>query len=148
VSVETESEGWALSWNGWQYLYSEDGAGDVDPGNGKQDIQGVGVFAMVGIGDEDTNPVTWSIAAGLSGRGSIPGRDADTWGAGYFYNDVQDLDIESVIPLDDSTQGVELYYDLQLLASVDLTLNAQWTKSAFLEVEDATILGARLNASF
>ena len=63
-------------------------------------------------------------------------------------NDVQDLDIGSVIAMSSSTHGMELYYDVQLLGSVDLTLNAQWTKSVFSEVEDATILGARLNASF
>ena len=73
-----------------QYLYVENNSGAVDPGNGRQDLEGLGLFSQVGIVDEDTNPITWSFSIGLSGRGTIPGRDADTWGVGYFYNDLHD----------------------------------------------------------
>jgi hypothetical protein len=92
VSRETKSEAWALTWNGWQYIYVENNSDAVDPGNGRQDLEGLGLFAQVGIADEDTNPISWAFSIGLSGRGTIPGRDADTWGLGYFYNDLQDLD--------------------------------------------------------
>jgi porin len=147
ITRETESDAWALSWSGWQYLLAEDESKSVDPRNGRQDIQGLGVFLQLGIADEDTNPVSWAIAGGLSGRGSIPGRDADTWGVGYFYNDLQDLDL-GPLELADSTRGLEVYYDIALLGSASLTLDAQWTESALPSVDDATILGARLNVSF
>jgi porin len=147
ILMDSKSSSWAVSWNGWQYLYSEEGSAPVDPRNGRQDLQGLGVFLQVGLADEDTNPVSWAIAGGLSGRGSIPGRDDDTWGVGYFYNDVQDLDFE-LLELDKSTSGLEIYYDIALLGSASLTLDAQWTRSAFESVDDATILGARLNVAF
>jgi porin len=147
ISMDSKSSAWALSWSGWQYLLAEKGAAAVDPRNGKQDLQGLGVFAMLGIADEDTNPVSWSVAAGLSGRGSIPGRDDDTWGAGYFYNDLQDLDLGPLV-FRDSTSGIEVYYDIALMGSASLTLDAQWTRSAFPSLDDATILGLRLNARF
>lgn len=147
ISVESESNAWALSWSGWQYLTSEGEQAAADPRNGRQDLQGLGVFAQAGLADEDTNPVSWSAAAGLSGRGSIPDRDADTWGLGYFYNDLQDLDLGPLV-FEDSTSGLEVYYDIAVLASVSLTLDAQWTQSSFPDVDDATILGARLNVGF
>ena len=147
VSTDSKSDAWALSWNGWQYLVAEEGSGAVDPRNGRQDLQGLGMFATLGLGDKDTNPVSWSIAGGLSGRGSIPGRDADTWGAGYFYNDLQDLD-RRILVFENSISGLELYYDIALMGSTSLTFDAQWTKSAFPSVDNATIFGARMNMRF
>lgn len=147
ISMESKSSTWALTWNGWQYLYAETGAGAVDPRNGRQDLQGLGLFAQVGISDEDTNPVSWSVSGGLSGRGSIPGRDFDTWGVGYFYNDLQDLGRRFLV-FEDSVSGLEAYYDIALIGSASLTLDAQWIRNAFPRLDDATILGARLNVSF
>jgi len=147
VSRESKSESWALTWNGWQYIYVENNSDAVDPGNGRQDLEGLGLFAQVGIADEDTNPITWSFSIGLSGRGTIPGRDADTWGVGYFYNDLQDLD-RNFLKLDNSTMGLEVYYDISLFGWAFLTLDAQWNKSAFQSIDNSTIIGARLNVSF
>ncbi len=147
ASWESKSESWALAWNGWQYLYLENNSSVVDPGNGRQDLEGLGLFAQVGIADEDTNPITWSFSIGLSGRGTIPGRDADTWGVGYFYNDLQDLD-RDLLQLENATSGLEFYYDISLFGWAFLTLDAQWNKSAFRSIEDSTIIGVRLNVSF
>jgi porin len=131
ASRESKSDSWGLSWNGWQYIFVENDTGEVDPGNGRQDLEGLGLFAQVGIADEDTNPITWSFSIGLSGRGTIPGRDADTWGVGYYYNDLQDLD-RNLLELENSNMG----------------LDAQWNKSAFQSIDNSTIIGARLNVSF
>ena len=109
--------------------------------------RGLGLFAQVGIADEDTNPITWSFSIGLSGRGTIPGRDADTWGVGYFYNDLQDQD-RNLLELENSTMGLEVYYDISLFGWAFLTLDAQWNKSAFQSIDNSTIIGARLNVSF
>ncbi len=143
---EDEDKGWALTWNGWQYFWTEGDAKAVDPLNGKQDLQGLGGFLSIGIGDKDTNPVAWSIAGGLSGRGSLPGRDADTWGLGYFFNDLTDM--PSDIPMEDLAHGLEVYYDIQLMGCTTLTFDVQWVKSAFAHAENSTILGARLNMAF
>jgi len=145
--TDTTSDSWAVDWSGWQYLYVEGDSRTVDPSNGRQDLQGVGLFARVGIADKDTNPIYWTFSAGFSGRGSIPGRDADTWGIGYFYNDVQGLN-QDFISFNNTNGGVEVYYDIALFGWAHLTLDAQWVKSAFDSVENATIVGGRLNVSF
>jgi porin len=147
VTVEEEETAWALSWSGWQYLTAEDGGATVDPRNGRQDLQGLGVFLQLGLGDEDTNPVSWSVGVGLAGRGTIPGRDNDTWGIGYFYNDLQDLDLGAIVELDDNTQGLEIYYDIHLIEALSITLDAQWMESGLSDVDEATILAARMNVS-
>ena len=147
ATMDTTSSSWAVSWNGWQYLYVENPSGEIDPGNGRQDLQGLGVFAQIGLADEDTNPITWSFNVGISGRGSIPTRDNDTWGVGYFWNQLQDLGGE-FLQLNNTVSGLEIYYDISLFGWAFLTLDAQWNDSALPTVKDSAILGARLNISF
>ena len=113
VVMDTSSDSWAVDWSGWQYLYVEGDSRTVDPTNGRQDLQGVGLFARIGIADKDTNPIYWTVSAGLSGRGSIPNRDDDTWGVGFFYNDVQGLD-RPLLSFNNANGGLEAYYDIAL----------------------------------
>ncbi|MHC4784978.1 MAG: carbohydrate porin [Planctomycetota bacterium] len=151
ISLGQESETWALAWSAWQYLFTGDEPPEIiDATDGRQDLQGLGLFAMIGIADEDTNPVSWSIAGGLSGRGMIPGRDDDTCGLGYFYNDAQDPD--TFVFQDgrrrDSSQGFEAYYNIAIANAAALTLDLQWTRAAFAGIDDSVVLGMRLNLSF
>ena len=106
------------------------------------------MFASLGFGDEDTNPISWAGALGLSGRGVIPSRDDDTMGMGYFYNRVQ---TPRPIPsnlLSSNVQGIEAYYNVAVLRSTELTFDFQWLKSALQNVDDSFVLGLRLNVSF
>jgi porin len=144
-----ESEAWAARWDGWQYLYTEAKPGtQVNPRDGRQDLQGIGVFASLGLGDEDTNPVGWAAFVGLSGRGMIPGRDDDTTGLGYFYNDLQKPRPLLTDFLQGSIQGIEFYYNAAILQSLHLTADVQWTNSALANVDDSLVLGLRCNISF
>jgi hypothetical protein len=43
---------------------------------------------------------------------------------------------------------MEAYYNIAVARSMDLTLDAQWVRSAIRGVDDAFILGARLNIDF
>ncbi len=47
-----------------------------------------------------------------------------------------------------SAQGVEAYYDIAVLRSTGLTFDFQWLKSGLAQVDDAIVLGMRLNVSF
>jgi len=148
IAVGTEEETWSLYWHGWQYLHTEAAPPElIDVVDGRQDLEGVGLFAILGLADEDTNPVSWSAAAGLGGRGLIPDRGDDTCGLGWFYNDLQEF---ASLPnaLDGSAQGIEAYYNIALAQSVALTADVQWTQSAFPRVDDAVVLGARLHIGF
>jgi porin len=146
LSLERESSSWAFYASGWQYIVTEDPAPDViNLDDGQQDLEGIGAFLMLGVADRDTNPVSWSLSAGLGGRGLIPGREDDTAGLGYFYNRLQDSRSIAQDRLARSAQGLEIYYNITLARSVALSLDLQWTKSAFPKVDDAVILGVRLD---
>ncbi|MHC4940113.1 MAG: carbohydrate porin [Planctomycetota bacterium] len=149
ISVEEKPESWGLFFSAWQYLHVRGEArGALDPRNGRQDLEGIGVFLMMGLADRDTNPTSFTVAAGLSGRGMIPGRGDDTYGLGYFYNDLQDPRPFAENSLADSAQGMEVYYNLALAGPIALTFDFQWTRSAGERVGDALIAGFRLNLRF
>ena len=149
ISRGSKSSSWAFYASGWQYLATEDPAsGLIDLDDGRQDLEGVGAFLMVGAADEDTSPILWSIAAGLGAKGLIPGRDSDTSGLGYFYNRVQEPGAIVSSRLDRTTQGLELYYNIAIARAVELSLDFQWSESAFAGIADAISLGARLDMRF
>jgi len=140
---------WNVFWNGWQYLSVEDGSDErVDVMNGRTDRRGWGVFARAALADRTTNPVPWVVSGGLAGRGTLPGRGDDSWGLGYAYSEVRDEPFVTGLLLDSATQRFEAYYDLALLPSVSLTLDAQWADSLLAGVDPATLLGLRLRMQF
>ncbi len=142
-------DSWNLFWNGWQYLSVEEGSTErVDVMNGRTDRQGYGVFARAAVADRSTNPVPWVFSGGFAGRGTLPGRDDDSWGIGYAYSDVRDEPFVTGQLLDSSTQRFEVYYDLAFTRSAALTFDLQWVDSIFHEVDPATLLGLRLRLQF
>ena len=146
ISIETKSDSYALLWSGWQYVLLErESQESVDPKNGRQDLQGLGLFAMAGLGDRKANPVSWSIAGGLSGRGTLPSRDNDTWGIGYFYNDLQELDSLLGSLLEPSVQGFEFYYNIAVSEAIALTFDVQVADTALPNVDNSVTLAGRLN---
>jgi len=149
VSLERKKETWVVAWSAWQYLIVRGKTPDsIDARDGRQDLEGLGVFLMAGLADTDTNPTHWSIAVGLGGRGLIPSRGSDTCGLGFFYSNLQDPRILGLIPFEDATSGLEFYYNAALTESIALSLDLQWTESAFSSVEDSFLVGVRLNARF
>jgi len=68
---------------------------------------------LVSLVSPDSAPVAWSVATGVFGCGSIPERNDDTWGQGFFYNELQELNLGPLV-LDDATSGVEIYYDIAM----------------------------------
>jgi porin len=145
----TDDDTWSIYWSGWQYVRTEqDAEGPLDLHNGKPDLQGVGVFWRVGFADEDTNPVEWAISGGIGGRGIIPGRDNDTFGAGYFHSSLVATRFTGIVGIEDSTQGFELFYNLAVTPAAQLTFDLQLVDSAASNLDTAVILGARLLLRF
>jgi porin len=146
LSLERKSSSWAVSASGWQYLLTEEPTpGLIDLDDGRQDLQGIGAFLMLSVADRDTNPVSWSVSTGFAGKGLIPGRDHDSAGLGYFYNRLQDSRGTRRDRLDRTAQGFEAYYNIALARAADLSLDFQWTQSAFSNVDDAIVVGLRLD---
>ena len=149
VRLPDQSTSWVFYWSGWQYLYTPDEApaGKLDLSTGKPPLRGLGLFCRVGAADNNTNPVDWSISGGLGARGLIPGRDNDNCGIGYMYTDLETHHLRA-LALESNTQGFEAFYNLYLTPAIGLTFDAQWVSGAQQNINDATVLGCRLDIRF
>lgn len=130
----TDADAWAIYWNGYQYLHGDE-------------KEGWGVFARAGFGDNNVNPVRFSMAAGLGGTSPIPGRETDRWGIGLYYIDFSDLDVLQALHLDHET-GAELFYNVAITPWAHVTLDAQLVDSPLPRADTAVVLGARVVIGF
>jgi porin len=149
VALESVSTSWAVFFGAWQYLYTPDTPPDeIDAADDHADLHGVGLFARFGFADPDANPINWSASVGLGGRGLLPGRGDDTFGAGYYYTDVQDTRGFTLLGLRSSAQGIEAYYSFAITPAMNATLDIQWIEEGFTAIDAATVLGVRLDVEF
>ena len=132
-SASSDDHAWSIYWNGFQYLQ-----GDEE--------QGWGLFGRAGFSDAEVTPIDWSLAGGIGGVGLIPGRDKDRWGIGVYYQDLTS-GLLSVAGVDDEVGG-ELFYNMQLTPSTNLTFDLQVVDSAFDAIDTAVALGLRLGVRF
>jgi porin len=147
--VGTEDDSWAVTWSAWQYIYTPDEVPDlIDTGDGRADLRGLGLFARVGIADDDTNPIDLSIGGGIGGRGLLPGREGDTFGIGLTYVDFDTQALLSAIGFDDDGYGFEAFYNFDLGHGLSLTGSAQVLDPVASRVGTTTVLGARFNVRF
>lgn len=145
----TEDDTWAVFWSAWQYLWVKDpGEALINAADGMQDHKGVGLFARLGFADQSTNPLEWTASGGIGGRGIIPSRDFDTFGAGYFYSSIQTTRLNGLVGIKDQAQGFEAYYSLAITPAARLTLDAQAVQAPSSKTDTAVILGARLGLKF
>ena len=147
--VPTKNDSWYVSWNIWQYLVAEEpGEGPLNLLNRIPDLQGWGLFARAGVADENTNPVDWSVSAGVGGRGVIAGRDDDVFGIGYYYSHLQPSRVLGFTGADNRTHGAEAFYSFALTPATFLTLDGQVIEPPFPRTDTAVILGMRLHIKF
>lgn len=149
LSTSTSDSTWAAYWSGWQYLFVEEPTDEpINIAHGVPHLQGVGLFSRAGVGDDDTNPISWNISGGIGGRGVIPGRDNDTFGVGYFYLSLQPERLLSSSPIRDSSQGFEAFYNIAITPAAKLTLDAQVLEPPNSDLDTAVVLGLRLDLTF
>ncbi len=149
ITIPTTDEAWAFYWSTWQYLFVEQPSDKlINVMDGKQDLQGVGLFLRIGFADDDTNPIDFTISGGVGAKGIIPGRDNDTCGLGYFYYSIEVSRLAIAINVDDQVQGFEAFYNLAITPAAQLTLDVQVVESAAAAVDTAVVLGMRLNLQF
>ena len=148
--LKTEDSTWAVIYSGFQYIQVFDGdtSKPINLKDGRADHRGWGVFLMAGIADEDTNPVQWSIAGGIGGRGLFAGRPNDEFGIGYFFIDLKDDVVANIIGLKSEEQGVEIYYDFEVVPSVHITPDLQIIDPGLAASDTAVIAGLRMNVTF
>jgi porin len=130
----TDEDTWAFYYNAHQYL-----SGD--------EKRGWGPFVRFGFSDGDPNPVRWNVAAGLGGKGALPTRPDDRWGAGVYYVDMSDVDLLKALRVDEE-MGAEVFYNIAATPWAHLTLDAQVVDSARPRQDTAWALGARFKLNF
>ncbi len=132
--LTTDSDAWSIYWNGYQYLQGDE-------------KKGWGVFARLGFGDGEVNPVRFNMAAGIGGTSPLPGRETDRWGLGLYYIDIADLNVLQALNVQHET-GAELFYNIALTKWAHLSLDAQIVDSAISHADTAVVLGTRLVINF
>lgn len=136
VPINEASGSWSLYWNFDQYL---------SMGNKKKQ-QGWGLFGRAGIADDEANPLAWLISFGAGGNNLMSGREADTFGVGWFYagtsDEVGPLLTAALGPIGDG-QGVELFYNWQATPWLNITPDLQVLIPARETVDTALAVGVR-----
>jgi porin len=120
----------------------------------EQPTQGLSAFLRVGTADQDVNPIRYSVTAGLSYTGLVPGRDEEVAAlgvaaaiAGDKFRRAQRL---AGTPASGAEVTLEATYRMQLLPWMALQLDAQHiVKPGFAPgVRDAFVLGFRHTVRF
>ena len=144
TSLSREQGSWAFIYNFDQYLYTE-----------KNDSsQGFGIFGRFGIADKTTNPMWQFYSIGFGGKGTIPTRDKDQWGIGYYYlrfsEDITKA-LRDLISLDHE-QGGELFYNIEVLPWLHVTPNLQiigtTRKAGGKTIDTSVVAGFRVKIDF
>jgi porin len=148
--TSTKEESWLLALSAWQYLYTEESSeGPLNLSNKIPDLQGWGLFARLGFADKDTNPFKTTVSFGAGGRGVFPNRDDDLLGIGYFYTETESGNVLTTVGgLDDSTQGFEAFYNLQITPAAMFAVDLQWLEASLPDTDNAVVLGGRLQLKF
>jgi porin len=136
VPIARSSDSWSLYYNFDQHLV-------VDSSDPKK---GWGLFGRAGLSDEATNPIGWFLSGGVGGNSMIPGRSHDTFGAGYYYSGISSQlgPLLTVAPggVGDG-HGAEIFYNISVTESFQLTLDAQQITPAREAVDSSLLLGIR-----
>lgn len=141
VPIVPTTGSWSLYWNFDQHLV-------VDRCDS---TKGWGVFGRAGIADDDSNPLSYFLSAGVGGNSPISGRSNDTFGAGWYYSassgEIGPLLNAALGPIGDG-QGVELFYRAEVTPWFHITPDVQVIVPAREQVDTAYVLGLRSNISF
>lgn len=136
VPIATSNGSWTVYYNFDQYLHTD----PCDP------TKGWGVFGRAGIGDDSNNLVAWFLSAGIGGNSPLAGRQADTFGVGWYYSKTSDEIapfISFLVGGIGDGQGVELFYNYQVTPWFHLTPDMQVLIPGRQQLDTALLVGLR-----
>ena len=111
--------------------------------------EGVGLFGQFGISDGNPNKLYWMAFGGVGGRGLIPGRSRDNWGAGFYYaapsTDLKNS-LESTTTIRND-YGFEMFYNFALTPWFVLGADLQIIKPSLAD-DTAVFPGLRAVINF
>ncbi|HNR39441.1 MAG TPA: carbohydrate porin [Acidobacteriota bacterium] len=131
---DTVSSDWGLNYDFDQFLMQDRSSPN----------RGFGVFGRFGLGNPVTNKTSAFYSFGLGGRGMWPGRPADSFGVGYFYDTTSKRVPPEIRTLLRNERGFEAYYNLGLKPWLELTLDLQVVTPPLKEDAQAVVGGVRL----
>jgi porin len=141
VPAERAGSSWSVYWNFDQYLFTD----SRDPS------RGWGLFGRAGLADKHTNPLHWVVSAGLGGNSPIPGREADTFGIGWYYgktsSEIDQIAQSALGPIGNG-QGGEIFYNIAATPWLHLTPDFQIIRQAQKDVDTAVVIGLRAKVDF
>jgi porin len=159
LPVNSRDTSWFLIGNFSQYLYVTDSpekvAADITSG---EVINGVGIMGRFGFAPERTNLVTRDASIALFAHGIIPSRAYDSFGAGYYINQISDDLKDSAARLSGGLvrikdeQGVEVFYDFALTPAIRVIPGYQYiwnplTAKTALGQTSASVFQVRLTVT-
>ncbi len=136
--LESQSDDKMMYYNFDQYLYTR----SDDP------TQGFGLFGRFGISSGEVNPFDQFYSLGLGGKGLVSERPKDTYGVGWFLENLSD-DLPAVLNSSDE-QGVEVFYNIEITPWLHITPDLQVIVrpgGGFQERETAIVCGLRTQIS-
>ncbi|WP_243048208.1 carbohydrate porin [Dyella sp. RRB7] len=108
-----------------QYVYLSDDSSDVARQmRAGQVPRGIAVFGRAGYAPERTNPVTRDASLNVIAHGLLDARPYDSFGVGYYFNQISDDLKQSVVRLTAGTEnvknekGTELFYDFAITPAI------------------------------
>jgi porin len=147
-----EDSTWAMFYGFEQYLWHPDGDRN----------RGIGLFFTFGAADGETNPIKYSYAMGVGGKGVVPGRPRDTFGVGWARTELSDNFVPFLrqrlrLGLD-REDAVELFYNASITPWLNVTADLQVIEPAqtrrlgssdrLEDVDTAVVAGLRLQVRF
>ena len=133
-TVGTKKDRYYFSYTFDQYLYQSK----------ENPKEGVGLFGQFAMSDGNPNPLYLLAFGGVGGAGLIPGRNRDTWGAGYYYaalgSDLKDS-LSHIMKIGDE-QGWEIFYNFSLTPWLTLGADVQIIKPSLAD-DTAVFSGLR-----
>ena len=110
------------------------------------------LFSQWALSDADPSPYRWSYNVALQGQGLVCGRDADTMGVGYFFDQLSSdfKRLVSTAPQFDlqNVHGMEMYYNAAITPWFHLTADLQVIDNQNVGDDTAVILGLRGKIDF
>jgi porin len=128
---------WTLLWNVEQRLLVD----NEDP------ERGLGLYIQTGLGDGNPNPIRWFVSVAVCGNSSLPGRQGDILGVG-FYDLGLSPQAKDLVPGLRDEYGVELFYNLRITPGSHLTPDLQVLHPGLAPVDTAVLFGVRLKLDF
>jgi len=152
LQLPTKSGNWLVNFNFEQYLFKPDqeSAPKLHTAPFDFEPEGIGVFFRFSYTPDDRNAWNIHVSGGIGGRGVIPGRPHDRYGIGFHAllesDDLRDQPILGGAL--DSEWGMEVFYNFALTPWLQITPDLQYIQSGLPGVDDALVIGTRVQMYF